>query len=238
MKMKNNKESLKSLSKTMFRELEEIYFEVKKNYANDGTWVEFLYSSNPSLIDSLLARAKKLKEQTKEQLSEECIRIRNNVKNGIPGNIEIQFNEGRQLSDKRVLPLGNTVIKILPMDESKPNYIFIKAGNTLDALIFIGGNDSQCIMVFRDENGDDFFLRLSEFHMLSLVEDPDPRKEIGLITSYIWLTAKVHSSVVLGFSLAPIKNLLLSDWFQAEWERIKDTLPQSADEEAKGESNE
>lgn len=60
------------------------------------------------------------------------------VKQGKPGKIEIQFNMGRQISDQQILPLGNTVVKALPMNSNQPAYLFIKAGDTLDAHVFLG----------------------------------------------------------------------------------------------------
>ena len=93
---------------------------------------------------------------------------------------------------------GNTVVKILPMDTSAQDYtfIFIKSGDTLDASVFLGGDNASGIMVIKDENGEECFLRISEFHLLSLRENPNPRKEVGLMTSFLWLTAKVYTSII------------------------------------------
>jgi len=93
------------------------------------------------------------------------------------------------------------------------------------------------IMLIRDENGDDYFLRLSEFHMLSLRTDPDPHKEVGLMTSFVWLSAKVYTSVVVAPSLDPIKNLLLSEALLAEWQRAKDAASKPSGEEGGGDRN-
>ena len=207
--------------------------EVSKFYL-DGTLPDFIPSSKQAPLAPLLAQAKTLSDPqalTQEQLAKECLSIRGNVKAGKPGNIEIQLNIGRQRFDRQILPLGNTVVKLRPMDADKPYYFFIKTGDTLDTSVFFGGESAVGVILLRDENGDDFFLRLAEFHMLSLRENPDPRKDVGLMTSYLWLTANIYSSVIFASSLNPIKNLLLSEWLQTEWQRAKDAAskPSGAD---------
>lgn len=141
-------------------------------------------------FDSLIAQAKQPpapQTPSQEQLLEKCQQIRDNVRQGKTDNIEIQFRKGRQLSDKQVFPLGNTVVKMLPMDTNTQDYtfIFIKSGDTLDASVFLGGDNASGIMVIKDENGEEYFLRISEFHLMSLRENPDLRKEVGLMTSFL-----------------------------------------------------
>lgn len=206
----------------------------------DGIIANFSHSSEQQPLAPLLAMVKAPpdpKAITQEQLAEQCLSIRNCVKAGMPGNIEIQLNKGRQLFEKHELPLGNTAIKLRLMDDAEPRCFFIKSGDTLDTSIFIGGDNAWGIMVLRDEHSNDQFLRLPEFHLLSLRENPDPHKEIGLITSYFWLTAKVYSSVIFAHSLDPIKNLLLSEWLQAEWQRAKDAATKSSNKVEGGKSN-
>lgn len=201
------------------------------NFYDDGIFANFTPSSAGQPLAPLLAQIKPPPEpesMTQEQLMATCQNIRANVKRGRPGNVEIQLNKGRQKSDNQLFPLGNTVIKALPMDSLQPVYLFIKAGDTLEASVFLGGDSVAGILLMQDENGDDCFLRLSEFHLLSLRENPDPRKEVGLMTSYLWLTADVYSSVIYAFNLNPIKNLLLSDFLQMEWQKAKDAASMSS----------
>ncbi len=191
----------------------------------DGTIANFTLSSTERPLAALLAQAKQAPDpqaMTREQLLDACMQIRENIRQGKSGNVEVQLNMGRQISDKQVFPLGNTAIKVSLMDANEPYYLFIKAGDTLDAHVFLGDGKTPGVLAIEDENGDENFLQISEFHLLSLRENPDPHKEIGLTTSYLWLTAKVYSSIIFAASLDPIKNLLLSDWLQAEWQRAKD----------------
>ena len=229
----------KRIVQMMGQEEEKAKAAANRFYPNEVI-ASFSYSSEQNPFAPLLSQVKTLptpQAPTQEQSAENCLSIRGNVKAGKPDSIEIQLNKGRQLSDKNAFPLGNTVIKVLPMDANEPNYLFIKAGDTLDASVFLGGDNVTGIMLIKDENGEDYFFRLAEFHMLSLRENPDPRKEVGLMTSYLWLTAKVSSSVIFADSLDPIKNLLLSDWLQAEWQRAKDMALKSTNEVGGGESN-
>lgn len=199
----------------------------------DGVIAPFSLSSEQNPFASLLTQVKTPsapQTPTQEQLAELCQLIRANVKQGKLGNVEIQLNKGRQMSDKQLLPLGNTAIK-LRIGTDEPKYFFIKAGDTLNASIFLSSDVAATIMVIEDENGDDFFLFLSEFHMLSLRENPDPRKEVGLMTSFESLTSKVYSSVIFASTLNPIKNLLLSEWLQTAWQRAKDAASKSSEAE-------
>lgn len=206
----------------------------------NGVIAPFSFSPEQNPFAPLLTQVKTPpvpQTPTQEQLTELCQLIRTDVKQGKPGSIEIQLNKGRQLSDKNIFPLGNTVVKLRTMDADEPIYLFIKADDTLDAAVFLGGDNATGIIVIKDEKGEEHFLRLSEFHLLSLRENPDPRKEIGLMTSYLYLTAKVYTSIIFATNLFPVKNLLLSECLQKEWQRAKDSAAKSSDEIAGGECN-
>lgn len=226
MKEKSESKQIDHVMKMLEQEEKMVKSEVEKFYPDD-ILAHFSFSSEKAPLAPLLTKAKEPpapQTPTQAKMKEICLQIRDNVKQGKQGNVEIQLNKGRQLSDKQAFPLGNTVIKVLPLDADKPEYLFIKSGYTLDATIFLGYDSVQGIMVIQDENGDDNFLRLSEFHLLSLRDDPNPHKEIGLMTSYVWLTAKVFTSILFASSLDPVKSLLLSEWLLAEWQRAKEAL--------------
>ncbi len=238
-----NKSELKQTDRAlqmMDREEEKVKSEVSTFY-DGGILATFKLSSEQSPLVPLLAQARATPNDpqapTQSQLAKQCLAIRSNVKAGKPNNIEIQFNKCRQLSERCAFQLGNTAVKLRLADVTEPRYFFIKAGDTMDSSIFFGGDNAVGIMLIRDENGDDYFLRLSEFHMLSLRADPDPHKEVGLMCSFVWLTANVYSSVVLAPSLDPIKNLLLSEWLQAEWQRAKDAASKPSGEVDGGDRN-
>lgn len=206
----------------------------------DGIIAPFLIASKQNPFASLLTQAKALPASlspTQEQQTEFCKLIRANVKQGKPENIEVQLNKGRQMFDGKLFPLGNTVVK-LRIGLNDPNYFFIKAGDTLNASVFLSTDARVAIMLLEDENGDDYFLPLSEFQLLSLQEDPDPRKEVGLITSFVCLTSQVFTSILLAPSLDPIKNLLLSELLLAEWQRAQEALLQLDTEVTGGSTHE
>lgn len=214
---------------------------VRGEFYQDGVAAEFAYSSEASPLESITTRAKTQLNNphipSQEQLAEQCRSIRADVKAGKSGNIEIRLNQGRQLSDRVDFLLGNTAVKVLPWDADKSEFIFIKAGDTLDTIIFIGGEKSWAIMLLKDENGHDFFLRLAEFHMLSIQEKTDPRQETGLMSSYSWLTGKVFTSTIISANLDPVKNLLVSSWLEQEWQRAKEAKEHSSNELKGGDAN-
>lgn len=78
-------------------------------------------------------------------------------------------------------------------------------------LIFIGGKEGQAILAIKNDDEKITFIRLSELHILSVSKNSEPGKEVGLMVSYLWITVKFFSSVIIGENLAPIKNLLCVD---------------------------
>lgn len=240
-----NKKSETTLAEKACRMLDQenakVNSEVREFYLN-GILADCSLSSEADPLAHLRTQAKVAscdpQAPTQGQLAEQCLSTRTNAKDGKANNIEIRLNQGRQISSKISIPLGNTVVKLLLMNADEPEYFFIKAGDTLDALIFLGGDNSWAVMVIRDEDGHDCFLKLAELHMLSIQENSDPRKETGLMTSYSWLTGKVFSSIIMSFNLDPVKNLLLSGWLESEWQRAKAAKEQSHDEEKECDVNE
>ena len=238
------KKSETKLAERLFQMLEQesekASSEVKEFYPN-GILADCSFSSEADPLIPLLAQAKMPPDPqspTQDQLAEQCLAIRNNIKGGGTGNIEIQFNWRRQLSERTILPLGNTVVKLLLMGSTEPKYFYIKAGSTLDGLIFLGGDNNWAIMAIKDKEGHDYFLQLAELHMLSIQENIDPRKETGLMTSYSWLTGKVFSSIITSYSLDPVKNLLLSSWLESKWQQAKAAKEQSYNEVKEGNADE
>lgn len=217
-----------------------------KNFCDaNGTWVDFTYSSGQDPLAPFRALAKVSpapQALTQDQLRERCKQIRDNIKLGVPGNIEVQLNKGRQMYGQAYgqtsFLLGNMVVKILPMDVGKPEYLFIKDGDTLDTSIFLGGEYGSGIMLITDERGDDYFLRLSEFHLISIEAESNSPEKVALMTSFIRFTAKVYTSVFRAADFYPIISLLLSDWIQEEWKRAKDAATESSNKEIGGDINE
>lgn len=210
-----------------------------RDFYSNGTVSNFSFSPEQNTIVSLYALTKMpapLLALTQDQLRERCEYIRYNVKRGISGYIEIQLNKGHQMSNKIEYPLENTLLKITPLGADGPKHFFIKAGDTLDAFIFLGDGIGG-VMLVRDEKGNEKFIQLYEFYLLSLRTVTDPTKEIGLMTSFTAFLFMVHTSTILASNLGPVKTLLLSDFLQSEWQRSKDATTESSDKEAGGEIN-
>ena len=109
-----------------------------------------------------------LQTLTQEQMEQECFTIHKKVKQGLPNNVEILFTKGVQFFEKGRYPLGDTVIKFQVTDSDSPCYFYLKAGETLDAGVFIGGDSSAGFLLLKDAAGRDFFIKLTEFHLLSV----------------------------------------------------------------------
>lgn len=205
----------------------------------NGTAPDYLFAFEDKLRSTLLERAKTAAAslETQEHLHERCQKIRDKIHRGEPGNIEIQLNKGRQILSKRIEPLGNTAIKLRYADGSKLEYIFLKSGDRLDAIILLEDGSASGIMIVRDENGDDHFIRLDEIYMISIQNVLTPNKYVALMTSYNILTGSVYTSAIIASTMYPIIGLLLSDWLLSEWQQAKDAAAQSCERTGKEELN-
>lgn len=194
------------------KEGEEVRREVNE-FCFEGSLVNFQDASKTNPFDQfyMSQRTETIDQSfTDEQMERFCSEIRDRVKHGSLEDIEINLMERIQRYKGLRYSLENTAIKILPWNAEKPEYLCMGPEDSMDALVFLGGENAQAFLVTRNEDDLVSYYRLSEFHMLSLQKTPD-QKELGLITSYVWLTAKVYSTVVMGFNLDPIKNLFFTD---------------------------
>ena len=164
---------------------------------------------------------------TEEQMQENCFQIRNNVKDCKANNMEINFVEGVLRYKGNKYELGSTVIKAVTQGASKAVYLHLKKGDAVNSLVFIGGDNWQAFLVTKDDNKTEF-IKLEEFHLLSISENSTPEREIGLMVSYLWLTKEDYFSIIMGYNLDPIKNLLLVD--ELRMENDKDQKPMIKEE--------
>lgn len=230
--------------------------------SSDGTPVNFSLPSEQTQFDSLLAMAitppseQELtpfspyinntespytlgltSSQLQDWLREKCCQVLEGIKLGREYNIIVQLSKGIYLSKGYKGSLGDTVIKIVPIGADKPTYYYIKAGDTLDAAIFLYDDLVTGIMLIRDDKGKEYYLRLAEFHLLTLRNSPTLKGELALMTSFIRAGARNCSGIVSGPTLDPIKLLFLSDWFKASWQQAKDAATESSNNAIGGESN-
>lgn len=190
----------------------------------DGLLADFSFSSESSPFAELLASDRETFSQ--ERMIEECDRIRDNVRAKKPDNIEVRFTEGAQYFNGKKHPLGTTIVKFRAMGSSQPAYLYVRDGDTVDAMVFIGGENILAFLAAKDKDGKEQVIRLSEFHLLSYHENTDTNKEVGLMTSFVWPGIKIYSSILYAMNLFPVKNLLLSEWLRDEWQRAKDAAGQ------------
>lgn len=238
---------LKSLSEWVFAAYEhqanQIGHEIGEFYP-EGLLAPLTYSSSKAPFSDLIkTELESLSPEfpsflSQEKMIEECWKIWENVRCGKNGNIAIHLDTGTHIFEKRKLDLGNTLIKVRAFYSGKVVYVFIKAGSTIDARIFIGGDNVWGFLAVKNPAGPDTFIRLQEFHLLSIHENQNPKKEIGLMASYVWPSPNVYSCCIFGSNLHPLKNLLLAEWFQSEWQRTKEATVQNATEESEVSTNE
>lgn len=162
------------------------------------------------------------REEQSLQMEDACLEILNNVKLAKPENLIILLDKRLQVPHNPPLDLGDVVLKVVPFSTHKPVYIYSPAEDRMFARIYIGGKDVSAFFIVRDLHGEDHIIPLSEFHMLSLQKNPQGKTEAALMTSFLWISAKVYTSPILSYNLDPVKNLLMADFLREEWEKQKD----------------
>lgn len=215
----------------------------------DHILADFTFSSEQDPLVRLIAKAKKAEEEqvwTQKQLEEKCFQIRSNLVEGKGTNIEVRFDKLVQQSYKSMLDLGTTICKIRIYGKDEADYFYMRNSESLNVRVFLGEN-TWGILVILDEDGNEYFIRLEEFYLLSMPEEeesPKPiitkqdvyermRNEIGLMTSFHVLSG-IFTSCIMGTYLFPIKSLLLSEYLKSEWQRVKDSIAKQTSE---GEKN-
>ena len=171
---------------------------------------------------------------TDDAMFEACLQIRRHVKEKQAGHTEINFRHGVQRINGRSYPLASTLIKARAMLGDSPVFLYVGKENSLNSIIFIGGDSADAFLVTRDDDGKDCVVRLEEFHALSISEHSVPGDEVGLMTSFHWKSAQVSTGIVTGNNLDPIKSLLLSEAFR----KIEATQQESAEIETGGDKDE
>lgn len=222
MSKKNNKKP-----GPIWKAIEKNYEEVKEeasNFYEDGILVDMSKQKSITEIVADIQKAPNNQTLTAEQMWEKCLNIRKKVMEEKPGNAEIDFIHGTQKFEGREHQLGDTVFKAIETTTHKPIYFYNKKGEVKDVLVFIGGDDAKAFLAAKDDEGNAYFIGLDEFHMLSVSENSKPGKEIGLMTSFVWLRTKIYSSIILAFNLDPVKNLLLGEATYAKEAEVEKSI--------------
>lgn len=197
-------------------------------YDDYGSLNNFNYSSEENPFDEIMKKENP-PSQSQEEMMEECLKIKTYVSQAKLKNIEIRLDKHDQKYGGQTTAYGMTIIRARSFDNDMQSCIYYKDDDSLQARVYIGGDNYRGYLVTKGEDGEFHFTKLREFHLLSTTQNPDPRKDFGLITSYTWLTG-IYTSMFMSYSLMPIKNLILSDWLQSEWQRAKDAREKSLDD--------
>lgn len=216
---KKDKKNNKKHSLGIWKAIDENYEKAKEeasNFYEDGILVDISKQDDVAKIVADIQKTPDDQALSEEQMQKECLKIREKVMAGKEDNIEIDFTCGIQKFEGREHQLGDTLFKAVESTTHKTFYFHYKKGDKKDVLVFIGGDNVKAILAAKDDKGNVASIGLDEFHLLSISENSTSEKEIGLMTSYIWLRAKIYSSVILAFNLDPVKNLLLGEAMYAK----------------------
>lgn len=234
--MGKKKEKKNAALKLMEKEREIVKGEVSEFYP-DGVRADMDHPSDQDPFSQIIPTDKERENLptsvfTEEQMQEKCFQIRNNVRDCEPDNMEINFLEGVLRFKGNKYALGGTVVKAVAQDAAKAVYLHLKKEDAVNSLVFIGGDNRQAFLVTKDNNRT-IFIKLEEFHLLSISENSTPEREIGLMISYLWIKKEVYFSIIMGSNLDPVKNLLL-----VEENRTENDMGQMPMVEAEVDTNE
>lgn len=98
---------------------------------------------------------------------------------------------------------------------------YLTEKDSIEIIAFLGGEEGQAFMAVKNEE-EVVYVRLAEFHLLSISSNSKLEGEVGLMTSYSWLIGKVHSSVAYCDNLNPIKALFLSEGLRVKENKLNE----------------
>lgn len=176
-------------------------------------------SSNRSIFANYYSLPEKREASgtlTEEQMKQECLQIREYIKNGKPANIEIDFSKGTHISKDGRRKLKETVIKAISLNDESQEFHFFHIGKDeiYDFAVFIGGDNLNAFLLIKEEDSIESVTQLSEFYLLSIFKKNESVWEAGLMTSYSWVGGYVSSGTVTSVNLGPIEVMFMSDWLR------------------------
>lgn len=179
--------------------------------------------SDNSYMDKLVEKIKKERGEvihTGEQLKERILSVHKCVLNKVPNNLEINLNEHILIDFSGIREVEDILIKLRFMEDNSTGYICLNANQFLEIAFYLGGEQKKAYIVSKDEHGNLVGAELMEFQFLSIVKessgnDNAKAKEYGLLVNYHWMVARIESTILVGWNLNSLKNLMLGDWFQA-----------------------
>lgn len=186
--------------------------------------------SSDQLIAFVKGKASLLDVDYRNDFVSECKQIHCNVRVGDVSSIEIHMDKLTHHYMGSHLPLGQTCIRLcVAEEETEPLFIFLLEEKPLPVRVFLGGKNSCAFLAVSDEDGAEYVVPLMQFHMLSVSENSQPGREVGLVTSFIKGTlGGVYSTPILANDLTAIKSLILADWLAVT---LKKTATKGAEQQ-------
>lgn len=236
--MAEKQKKKKNLTELSSAFLKEEHYRIEaaiRQFCPDGTVPQTtIYSTDPDAPKKILSQmglqstqepAPKqetpLAEPSQRSLNEQFQAVQSKVLAGDSGQVLVALDFGKLLVDNRNYALENVIIKACSPDgTSAPVYIFFKKGGLLKVRVCLSNECSFGALVLTDSENREVFIRLSEFHLLSFRKREEHQTEVGLMVSYTVPTG-YSFSVIMGWNLDPIRNLLMAEWFTKEWEKAK-----------------
>lgn len=169
--------------------------------------------SSDQLVTYVKSKAALLDEDYQRDIVDECKQIHSNTRVGDVGSVEVHLDSLTHHYGGAHLPLGKTCIRLcVAEEEAEPIFIFLLEEKPLPVRIFLGGKNSCAFLAISDEDSAEYVVPLVQFHMLSVSENSQPGREVGLITSFIkGAPDGVYSTPILANDLTAIKSIILAD---------------------------
>lgn len=216
--------------KGFFDKIEQEHIQVmntcRKFYPDDINSQRFIHSSDPKALEKILdqlCNGSSPQPDVQQSLQEQCLQIQAKALSGEYDQAILSLDRGKLIIQNKSYELGNTTIKVQSTDSNiPPVYIFMKKGGTLFTRIYLSRDYPDGVMAILNEENKEVYIPLAECHVLTIQENAEARKEIGLMLSFTRVIRHVFFSIIMALNLDPIKNLLLSEWLTSEWEKAKE----------------
>jgi len=224
---KNWKKVGKRITKEIQRQEEKFKMTCKQFYP-EGTVTDFRFPAvgDYDTFGDIYERSLRYSfsdKENREDVEKRIIQIHQNVREGKAGNFEVHFDKGMIQFGNSKYGLANAIAMIRLGPDCE--HVFFKEGDRYGARVFIEAASKNAFFVLgydekdKNNNKDTAIILLDEFYLLGSCCN----EKSGIMVGYDWAFNNIYCDLVEEVIFNPIKELLVADWLQEEWEKTKET---------------
>lgn len=182
-----------------------------------------VYSTDSDAVQKILEQAgwtnpkvPPLDKDLQKELKNQCQVIQDEIQGGDSGQSLVALDRGRLLINNKSYELGNVLLKVITLDFTQPPvYILVRKGDLLKIRVYLSYKHPCGVLVLADSENREIFIRLADCVLLSFNKS-NLQEEVGLMLSFVLPDQQVHFSVIKGWSLDPIRHLMMEELLTME----------------------